>query len=195
MHTKDFLAQELRKAGLSAMADKAATGYYHDYLSPLDLPCQQLAHDLKTFANAPSLSAPRRHEVQTLLARHMNGEFDASKEESEAWASSDEGKETFGKLTEQQPPETEGKERIGRLAMRHEGEFWNAYYALPQSMDRAVLIGSIHMKFVEKEGRKQAFMDLMRECAADIIEAAIGQRPIWPRGPEPAPEHERSGHA
>jgi hypothetical protein len=99
MHTKDILAAELRKAGLNAMADKAAAGYYHDYLSPLDMPCQQLAHDLKIFADAPSLSEPRRVEARTLLARHLNGEFDASKEESEAWAASPEGRETFAKLT------------------------------------------------------------------------------------------------
>ena len=41
-HTKDYLAQELRAAGLNAMADKAATGYYHDFLSPLALPETQL---------------------------------------------------------------------------------------------------------------------------------------------------------
>lgn len=108
MHTKDILAAELRKAGLTAMADKAATGYYHDFLSPLDTPCVQLAHDLSTFANAPSLSEPRRLEVRTLLARHMNGEFDASKEESEAWDASEEGKETFAKLKPERPSHTLG---------------------------------------------------------------------------------------
>jgi len=45
-HTKDFLAQELRAAGLDAMADKAAAGFYHDFESPLVLPEMQLAHDL-----------------------------------------------------------------------------------------------------------------------------------------------------
>jgi hypothetical protein len=108
MHTKDILAAELRKAGLNSMADKAASGYYHDYLSPLDTPCIQLAHDLRTFANAPSLSEPRRLEVQTLLARHLNGEFDASEEEGEAWAASEEGKGVFAQLTPDRPPHTLG---------------------------------------------------------------------------------------
>ena len=31
---------------LDAMADKAATGYYHDYLSPLDLPEMVLVNQL-----------------------------------------------------------------------------------------------------------------------------------------------------
>lgn len=43
MHTKDILAAELIKAGLREMAVKAATGYYHDFLSPLPTLCLQLA--------------------------------------------------------------------------------------------------------------------------------------------------------
>lgn len=39
-HTKDILAKELTKAGLEGMAKKASEGYYHDYLSPLAMPCQ-----------------------------------------------------------------------------------------------------------------------------------------------------------
>ena len=89
MHTKDFLAQELRKAGLNEMADKAATGYYHDFLSPLDAPCIQLANDLME-AKTP--------QARALLDRHMDGEFDASMEESEEWAESAEGLETLSGL-------------------------------------------------------------------------------------------------
>jgi hypothetical protein len=96
MHTKDILAAELRKAGLTSMADKAATGHYHDYLSPLDMPSVQLGDDLATYAKAPSW--PRKEEARALLDRHLQGEFDASKEEGEAWATSDEGKETFADL-------------------------------------------------------------------------------------------------
>lgn len=98
MHTKDILAAELRAAGLNNMADKAADGYYHDFLSPLATPSLQLADDLTTFANAPSLSEPRRMAVRALLERHMNGEFDSSHEESEAWESSDEAAEIFKRL-------------------------------------------------------------------------------------------------
>jgi hypothetical protein len=97
MHTKDILAAELRKAGLNDMADKAATGYYHDFISPLAAPCLQLAHDLNTYAEAPSW--PRQDEAAALLARHLSGEFDASKEESDAWGASEEGQEVFAELT------------------------------------------------------------------------------------------------
>ena len=86
-------------------------------------------------------------------------------------------------------------EQIGRLALRHEGKFWNAYYAMPDTMKGAITLGSIAMRFIENNPeRKAAFMDLMREGVADIIEDATGTRPTWPNDPEPAPESERSGH-
>ena len=90
MHTKDILAGELKKAGLSEMAEMASQGYYHDFLSPLAAPCLQLAEDLAK-AGTP--------EAMALRARHMNGEFDASKEESDAWAEGPEGKMAFQQLT------------------------------------------------------------------------------------------------
>lgn len=86
--------------------------------------------------------------------------------------------------------------KIGRLAMRHEGAMWNAYYAMPGTMDGALLLGSIGMAFVTKSvDRKHAFMAMMREAVADLIEEQIGQRPIWPEAPTAAPENERAGHA
>lgn len=89
MHTKDILARELTKASLPEMAAKAATGYYHDFLSPLPTPCLQLAEDLAK-AGTPAALA--------LRARHMNGEFDATKEESDDWAASPDGKAAFSQL-------------------------------------------------------------------------------------------------
>lgn len=76
MHTKDKLAAELHKAGLGNMAVLAAQGYYHDYLSPLATPCIQLAADLAE-AGTPAAMALRE--------RHLEGEFDASREEGEEW--------------------------------------------------------------------------------------------------------------
>ena len=43
MHTKDILASALLEAGEPELARMAALGYYHDFLSPLDLPCVQQA--------------------------------------------------------------------------------------------------------------------------------------------------------
>ena len=92
MHTKDYLAQELRAAGLDTMADRAASGWYHDYLSPLALPETELDKDLIRAINSGNKAA------QALRRRHHAGEFDASKEESDAWAESPDGQEAFDML-------------------------------------------------------------------------------------------------
>lgn len=90
-HTKDFLSDELRKAGLNEMADKAATGYYHDYLSPLPLPEIQLDIDLLDAV------VTGNKQAQELRMRHHNGEFDANMQESDDWIDSPEGQEVIGK--------------------------------------------------------------------------------------------------
>lgn len=85
--------------------------------------------------------------------------------------------------------------QVGRLALRHEGDNWVAYYMLPDSIVSPVFLGSIRMgAVVGNEPRKQAFMDLMRDIVSDIIQETTGIRPTW-SGPQPAPEHERSGAA
>ena len=89
----------------------------------------------------------------------------------------------------------EEKTQIGRLAMRQEGENWNAYYALTDTMEGAIFLGSIRMgAVVGNPARRQAFMDLMRSVIADILEERTGHRPTW-GGEAAAPEHERSGSA
>lgn len=91
MHTKDKLAQALEDAGLAGMARKAAEGYYHDYLSPLDTPTMALVDDLR------KIGSP---EAMALRARVMNGDFDATKEEGDDWARSPEGQEAMRMLTQ-----------------------------------------------------------------------------------------------
>lgn len=87
-------------------------------------------------------------------------------------------------------------QKIGRLAMRHEGRMWNAYYAMPDTMKGAIQLGSIAMRFIDRDPeRKSAFMDMMRQAVADLIEEQTGQRPTWPEGVQSAPEHERAGHS
>lgn len=83
MHTKDKLAAALREIGLDAMADKAATGYWHDYLSPLASPMADLVARLAVLRSTKTIA---------LAVRVMKGEFDASKEEAEAWGQTPEGR-------------------------------------------------------------------------------------------------------
>jgi hypothetical protein len=78
----------------------------------------------------------------------------------------------------------------GRLALRVEGHLWCAYYAQPNTMDGAIFLGSIQVRFVLDKEHKDMFMWLMREAVADILEQNFGQRPDW-REPRRAPEHER----
>lgn len=82
--------------------------------------------------------------------------------------------------------------QVGRLAMRQEGGNWNAYYAMPDNMDKALLLGSVRMSLIMRnQERKKAFMDLMRECVADLVEDTTGVRPTW-GGATAAPESERA---
>jgi hypothetical protein len=98
MHTKDMLAEALRKVGLNDMADRAAKGWYHDYLSPLDTPSITLANDLAVAIAKAENAGFDAADIRALRVRHLNGDFDASKEEGDDWAKSPEGQETFGKL-------------------------------------------------------------------------------------------------
>ena len=85
---------------------------------------------------------------------------------------------------------------VGRLALRQEGNWWNAYYALRMdSMDGAIHLGSIAMQAVATNPEvKQAFMSTMRLVVAEIVKDATGITPKW-KAPRPAPESERSGNA
>lgn len=85
------------------------------------------------------------------------------------------------------------KKDMGRLALREEGKYWNAYFALPNTMEGAIWIGSIPLVVVmASKRRKEQFMALMMDVVSDLLEAKFGERPIWPDPPHPAPESERS---
>lgn len=71
--TSERLAQVLHAEGLLEMESKARAGYYDDYMSPLATPIVQLVKDL---------SAVNRED---LAKRAMNGEWDGTREEAEAW--------------------------------------------------------------------------------------------------------------
>lgn len=89
MRTRDRLASELRKiaaqastenaAKYEAFAKRAETGEFDDYASTYVCPVTQLHNEL--------LAAG----FTKFAARVANGEFDATKEESDEWARSPEG--------------------------------------------------------------------------------------------------------
>ena len=85
--------------------------------------------------------------------------------------------------------------QVGRLAMRHEGKMWNAYFAKPGTMEGALHIGSIAMAGVANNPKRHnAFLTMMTELVCEILEDVSGTMPTW-GAPELAPEHERAGHS
>jgi hypothetical protein len=72
--SKQKLGAALREAGAPAdMVIRAVGGYYSDYDSPLATPCIQLVVDARAAG------------LEDIARRAMAGEFDATREESDAW--------------------------------------------------------------------------------------------------------------
>lgn len=84
-------------------------------------------------------------------------------------------------------------QQVGRLALRVEGDWWVAYYALPDTMKDAMELARIRMAIVQDEARKQAFMDLLRDVIGQFLVATVGIMPDFIV--QSAPEHERAGRA
>lgn len=81
-----------------------------------------------------------------------------------------------------------------RLAIRREGEFVNAYHAAPDTMDGAMLIGSIRESLLNQhQGIWEDWKNLMTRAYQAKIHDATGLRAQMEE--QPAPEHERSGRA
>jgi len=86
-----------------------------------------------------------------------------------------------------------GHQKIGRLALRHEGNRVNAYYAMPKTMIDGLLLFSVDARAAGYPSVHERILDLGRQIVGEIVFEATGIRPVW-GGPQPAPEHERSGH-
>lgn len=72
---------------LAATIKRAERNEFHDYLSESATPCVDLVMTLQKLG------------FRSLAIRARNGEFDATREEADAWAKSDEGRLTFAELT------------------------------------------------------------------------------------------------
>lgn len=85
--TTQKLVAALREAGASkAMILRAEAAQYDDYLSDSATPIT----DLYVAARAEGLTQ--------IVERAVNGDFDATEEESNAWAASEDGQATFREL-------------------------------------------------------------------------------------------------
>lgn len=81
------------------MIERARTGFYHDYLSPLPMPEVQLVADLRDLAARPQTPRNSRPLLRELAAAVTEGEYDSSPEEGDEWMRSPEGQEALAALT------------------------------------------------------------------------------------------------
>jgi hypothetical protein len=89
--TRERLAQALIGEGYvhAAMIAAARAARYDAYLQDVTpFPLMLLVEDLRQYGT----------KAQAITARVMNGEFDGTKEEGDAWAASPDGQETFAEL-------------------------------------------------------------------------------------------------
>lgn len=94
--TTERLARDLDEAGAPVeMVEAARAGLYDDFKNPLATPCIQLVVDL------------RKAGLTDLADRAADGEWDATPEESKAWAESPEGQEVMAALMPTPKPKLE----------------------------------------------------------------------------------------
>jgi hypothetical protein len=78
----------------------------------------------------------------------------------------------------------------GRLAFRVDGDFWKCYYAVPDTMEGAIFLGSIHMHIAYQPKLKEAFMNIMKECLNEFFKDQSLDVDHWDI--KQAPDHERT---
>jgi hypothetical protein len=83
--------------------------------------------------------------------------------------------------------------QTGRLAIRKEGQWVNAYYALPDTMKDALPLGMIRVRICDQSpDLYDRWKQLMKDAVGHIVKDVTGIKPEW-SGEERAPEHERAG--
>jgi len=97
--TSQKLADALRHAGLETLAKRAEQDEFHDFLSPHDMPTVTLANELVAIIHG-KVPGTMQDAARTVRNRLINGDFDASTEESDEWAASPEGQATIRRLIE-----------------------------------------------------------------------------------------------
>lgn len=95
--TSEELAKALDAVGLTELAVLARDDMFHDFLSPYALPEMELEARLRAaVGNAENPDAAQR--IEEVRQRLIGGDFDADFAESEEWAQSEDGQDTFNRL-------------------------------------------------------------------------------------------------
>lgn len=97
--TPDYLGRVLDELGVPELAERARLGHFDDFHAPADVSdgfeLIRLVAELRLLARERTELAARVTVIENAVRR---GEFDATKAESDRWAASKDGQETFGEL-------------------------------------------------------------------------------------------------
>ena len=96
--TSQKLADTLRAAGFEGLAARAEADEFHDFLSPHAQPDLMLDEFLVEIIQDEGRKPLERQAATNIRARHHNGDFDASREESDEWAAGPGGQAAFSSL-------------------------------------------------------------------------------------------------
>lgn len=83
--TKTRLAHALRTAGFEELANRAEQGEFSDFESPHALPKIELVGALSSIYKNYGLPTETCQKAHNIAQAVMRGEYDDTKEESEAW--------------------------------------------------------------------------------------------------------------
>ena len=92
------LVETLRAAGLLTLAMRAEKDEFHDFLSDSAMPSMDLDRALSAIIEDAGREPVQRMAAHHIRMRHHEGEFDATKEESDEWAASPEGQGALSDL-------------------------------------------------------------------------------------------------
>jgi hypothetical protein len=103
--TNEYLGRTLDDLGLHNMAERARLYHFDDYFCPDEVDdganINHLVEELRMQRNAQrTLNPDNAIRINATMLLAMEGEFDGTKEESEEWAKSADGQETFRMLIE-----------------------------------------------------------------------------------------------
>lgn len=100
--TSEKLARALEDIGLETLAIRARRDEFHDFLTPHDLPQMELLNELDRALRLKAHGDPvLTNLIRKVRQEVINGDYDASLEESEEWARSKEGREAFAQMAKE----------------------------------------------------------------------------------------------
>lgn len=179
--TSQRLADALRAAGILTLAERAEKDEFHDYLSPHATPTIILANELVGIINDTTHEQHTRTAAHNIRVRVINGEFDATEEESNEWAASAEGQATFDRLVKDvsskptsgdAPIEPEFRDKMNKLARSLQTLFNGAGTRIKDSKVGFMLM-VFHME--THEGRANYISNANREDVVTMLKHQIAR--------------------